>query len=189
MKNITQTITMLFSPKWIILGIAIFIFCNLAVYLFFIQPNKSALAELTKKSEQLTESYINLKSIDINNALEHLTLEIELLKKKENAVLKGAYKNDELPLFITRLENSATRSGLEISSPVLTYQEEEFEEMKMVRFNIVFKGTLPQLMQFLKTISSVNRGLLLDEFSITSEEQSPGYIKGHINFLSFVKNE
>src|SRR3990172_4245323 len=111
LMNQIREIVDIIGLKKIALAVAIFLGGNGLLYFIAIHPFKAAISQQNEKLKQLTESYIQMKSVDYNKLLQALREQSSLFKEKDSLLQRAVLTEEDIPHFVSKLELEAGAAG------------------------------------------------------------------------------
>ncbi len=164
------------------------------LYFALIWPQQKHVQELQTNIEEISETYIELKSTDLTSVLASLTSELDYLETKSQRIFSRVLSTDEIPSLISRLENEAEHAGLKASSTLEKQQaeddeeEEEEESARFIGIHLRVAGSFPQIVTFLKAVNGWQDSVLLKDFSIRRIGMKTNQLTGSFRFISIIDN-
>ena len=167
----------------IIIGLILLIAVNIGMNYLILGPYDDTVQKSKLRTNQLTETVLQLKAAKINSLIEFYNAEVEYLSKKETELFSHPLAIEQIPLFMSRLEREATKAGLSVNSSRDKYKNSE--EFKTVSLTLKIQGSFQQILNFLRLLESWDEVLLISDFSL--KKRGDAKLSGHLKLISVVK--
>lgn len=175
-----------YKSKWFFICLLVFVVANSGLNYFLVCSTKETVQNSKLMNEQLSETYVDLSSLNIHEISERLKREVELLNKRKAALFENVYTEDNIAIFASNIEKTAEKVKITTNTPVINYQRSDVTTYELVSFDFMFKGTLKEIFALLEALNRYHRGLLVENFSVRSSKQSDGQLIGGIKLLTLV---
>ncbi len=183
-----EEITQAVKVKSIIISTVTFICGLLGLYYFILRPNENLAQVSIEKFNDLNESYLQLKSTDINKVEELLQAEAENLRKKEEVIDSQSLSYEYLFLLISKFEDEANKTGIECEISILDEVNDQVENKKNVSIELSFEGSFQQVIKFIKKLQTWDEVLFVNDFHIQKKNKTDSKLTGQIIFMSFLSD-
>ncbi|MFQ5824556.1 MAG: type 4a pilus biogenesis protein PilO [bacterium] len=152
--------------RTILIALIIFITTNLGIIYFVLRPCEKSAQTLERNLNNMRENYTQLKSQNLNSILDILNEEVKNLVQKEKRVFSSTLSNEEIPLFITKLEREANNSGLNVYSSVVNNEIKKSGLFTTISVDLNFAGSFQEVLNFLRVLASWDEVLLINAINI-----------------------
>lgn len=200
METLKQRIALLtkaVSIRTVIISVAALLVANIALRYLLLTPGEKSLHKLKNEFNQISESHSQLKAVDMKGISKILQKQVNYLKKKQENIVDSAKQEEEIPLFIYKLEQEASKAGLSVKSSMEKRQKprkkknkNKKEAVKSVSINLSYTGSFRQVLSFLKNLETWEEVLLIKDFTIGSNSKNDPepQVSGHLKFTSLIKS-
>jgi len=172
-----------FRLSTFVIALAALLTGTLVLYGFAVCPAENAKNSAKQKIDQLTDTYIQLKSHDITAIAEQLNHEVSYLREKDQRIFSHIYKLEEIPVLVANIEKSADNSGLIANMQLIRENEHPGQQITERTLNIVFSGSLKQIIQFLNNLNKQPGTFLLSSFKLVNQDGKQEQLSGHLQIL------
>lgn len=169
--------------QWILIALFLLLTVTLGFSYFVLRPGKKRVEYLKNKMDDMAESYVMMRSMNISRIINQLNEEVSILNQKEKEVISKPLAQEQIPVFLSKLEREANRSGLQISSPLVNSNAKNTKSIKTIVIDFSFEGEFQEVLNFLRNLDSSQMGILVKDFSINAANER---ISGNIKFISFI---
>ncbi len=176
-----------FRLSTFVIALAALLTGTLVLYGFAVRPAENAKKSAKHKIDQLTDTYIQLKSHDVSAIAEYLNREVSYLQEKEDRIFSHIYKLEEVPVLVANIEKAAENSGLIANMQLIHKQEHLVQKIPELTLNIVFSGSLKQIIQFINTLKKRPAIFLFSNFQLVNPDSRQEQLTGHLQILILIE--
>lgn len=167
--------------KTYFLAAAIFLIGNLFLYFLFLKQGEQQIKDAQLKFQELTDTYVQMKTIDYKSLTTALQEKKRALIEKQDLANMVVFSEEDVPHFVTKMERAAAKAGLKLSANVEHPSKKESNtEHKFtgVGINMNFSGSFMQTVRFLQTLDGWQEPVYISHFSLSGEHESSARLGG-----------
>ena len=186
MRQLYEDMRNAVQPRTIVIALVAFIIGQLVLNYFVLRPSKELVAASKRKLEAVQDTHLQLKSTDVDNLVAMLKVEIQHLEQKEKDIFSNELSHEQIPLLISRLEQEADGSGLQVSTGFTVGEKKGKNSAETTAIDLKFRGSFEDIMHFLHRLESSHKSLLVKNFNLNSQQSNGEAVAGQLKLVSLI---
>ncbi|MFQ5707763.1 MAG: hypothetical protein ACE5HO_09960 [bacterium] len=169
---------------WIVGSFVLFLSANLIFCFYVLQPARTNIARLRMDISEMTESYVELRSINIIGVLANLRAQTDLLQERQSSLLASRMSESDIPVVLSNLQKQAISAGLTTKGPTVHYAT--LDQHDIVSIDLSLVGSFQEILDFLRFLRTWKQKLLINDLSMKLSDHSPGWLTTRIKLVALV---
>jgi len=166
-----------------------FVAAAIVLHTAVLLPERQRAELLRENLSRITETYIQLKATDLSGVVTALQSEVKYLTAKHERIFASAKSREEIPGFISRLEERAKAAGLQIKSTTPNTVPAKQNSIGSAVVSMQVAGRFQEMIVFLKTLRNSDEMVLLDDFRIRRLSLETDALLAQFRFVTILEKE
>lgn len=170
-------------------AVYLLIFVVLGYKYFVSDPAAKEVNRLKLGMLSLTETYVKIRSTDMEPILTRLNAQLAEIEKREKRLWGHSLSRESMPVLLTDLEKRAGREGMTLRSPAVNYHTKKGEKVSVATIDMAFEGGFFDVVHFLQYLDEKYPHLFVKDFHVTSQSRAKGGLAGKLQLVSLMHEE